>query len=122
MAVNKPLPTALIRQREEEAEIQAHPDFQYLSRPGDGQTRYVFQQQICHSRAEALGYVRGLKLQKIMEQEMEKMEPELTFGMCDCGRLRPCPQHESRLFLAVNRPTSRRQFDDLARATREKGA
>ena len=64
MSTNKPLPAALVKQREEEAEIKAHPDFDYISRPGDGVRRYVFQHKTCLGRAEALTYVRQLKLQE----------------------------------------------------------
>lgn len=42
--------------KEIERQVREHPEFLYLSRPGDGQSRYVFQNKICLSLGEAHAY------------------------------------------------------------------
>lgn len=67
MNINQPVPKALLRKRQEELVIVTHPQFLYLSRPGDGQSRYVFQRKVCLSRREALEYIYQLEKEALNE-------------------------------------------------------
>ncbi len=65
MNINQPLPKALLQKRDMEVVIKAHPKFQYASHPGDGATRYVFDDKVCLGHREAYTYVLELQLQEL---------------------------------------------------------
>lgn len=54
----------------------AHGPLQYISRPGDGQVRYVFEGKTCLGGAEALAYINGLldEAQASKAREMAKSD------------------------------------------------
>lgn len=53
----------IIALSDEVARLEGRPDGPYLytSRPGDGQVRVVFRDQVCHSLGEGLAYVAELR-------------------------------------------------------------
>lgn len=77
MNVNFPVPRSVLQKREDEARIKAHPEFEYLSRPGDGVARYVFRQRVCLGVREAIAYVEELEERARFDAKMESLEPVL---------------------------------------------